>query len=796
MIKLPEHRNPSPDCTASAPYNFVPLPEMVVTAVKNAEELPDHDQYMPDKYTGYFDVELTTKSPVYVRCPFTLEEFLRQEHNEDGEAPFRQQVKNTPHFFYTRDPGNPVIPGSSLRGMLRSLMEVVSYGKVQWVTEKRLIFRAVGDQSSLGQSYREKMTGSNKTDPPDMHFDYPLPMLKGGYLRRRGIGWEIQPAKEIKGESFVHVEYEDALPIIGGQGRQLIHDVFVEPVSRVPSNRGKRGKGYLTLDVAITPKVSPIPESGLVRAKLVESGHMSGIHPKHWHCAIYEPDSEARGIPIPNELWQSYEEDRDLTRGFPTRKLAQDGDPIFYLLNNQGNLVFFGPTMMFRLQYKKSPLDYVPSKLRRPEDIDYAEALFGFVRTREELDEMMQRGIIQEMPKQSDKKCAYAGRVFVTDAEIQGGQTDIWLSENPVNPKILASPKPTAFQNYLVQTNERKDELKHYDSETPEETVIRGHKRYWLQGDRRISDIQEDDPQWLENGQVRTNSTQHTQFKPVKSEVRFKFRIYFENLSERELGAFCWVLHPLGEPNKEYCQQLGMGKPLGMGAVKLEATLYLTDRIKRYASLFDGDNWRTGISSSGQLLSDRATLEKLTRKFEEHVLSLLNPNRPVRHLYELKRIAMLLKMMEWPGYPAVFNDRKFLRRENRPNTRYMKIKPENEFRARPVLPDPSAFGRLIGDVEPSPLTVSSKVSPDLRGRKEVPSPSASIESIRILIRALRGPGEISRIPEIVRKIEKLNDPGGYRECAEMLYQWLKKYKLWEKEPHASAEWRRQIERWL
>ena len=42
---------------------------------------------------------------------------------------------------------------------------------------------------------------------------------------------------------------------------------------------------------------------------------MGGQHPKHWHCAIYEPDESASLIPINRVLWEAYEEDRDLTRG-------------------------------------------------------------------------------------------------------------------------------------------------------------------------------------------------------------------------------------------------------------------------------------------------------------------------------------------------------------------------------------------------------------------------------------------------------------------------------------------------
>uniref|UniRef100_UPI00338F4744 RAMP superfamily CRISPR-associated protein n=1 Tax=Arthrobacter sp. TaxID=1667 RepID=UPI00338F4744 len=116
------HHNPTNQSRiACAPYNFVPLPEMVIPAVSSPDELPSHDRYYPDRLTGYFDVTLTTCSPLYIRCPLMLDDFLRQERGEDAGQPFFNQVKNTPYFFYTDKASEPVIPGSSLRGMLRAL---------------------------------------------------------------------------------------------------------------------------------------------------------------------------------------------------------------------------------------------------------------------------------------------------------------------------------------------------------------------------------------------------------------------------------------------------------------------------------------------------------------------------------------------------------------------------------------------------------------------------------------------------------------------------------------------------
>ena len=138
--------------TGTAPYNFVPLNKRIVRAVKRADHLPDHDTFIDDKgkyaYHGYIDVELETLSPTYIRAPQTAEN-LADENFVASD------------FFHRGDPKKPVIPGSSLRGMLRTLVEIVTYGKLRSVTDQQLIYRAVFGNSSIAQEYTSRFTGPN-----------------------------------------------------------------------------------------------------------------------------------------------------------------------------------------------------------------------------------------------------------------------------------------------------------------------------------------------------------------------------------------------------------------------------------------------------------------------------------------------------------------------------------------------------------------------------------------------------------------------------------------------------------
>jgi CRISPR-associated protein (TIGR03986 family) len=338
-----------------------------------------------------------------------------------------------------------------------------------------------------------------------------------------------------------------------------------------------------------------------------------------------------------------------------------EGRPIFYVAEN-GEVIFFGHSPNFRIPAllsgrgrAASPLDFVPEYLRSKTEIDVAEAIFGYI----------------GYTPCEEREESRAGRVFFTDAHFESDSDGIWLSPKPITPKILGSPKPTTFQHYLVQDcnkdhdPDNKKELAHYATPTPDETVIRGHKLYWHKKDPvEQRDISESDSVgW-------SSDTQHTQIKPVKAGVTFRFRIYFENLRDFELGALLWVLTLPGEAGKEYCHKIGMGKPLGMGAVKISPMLYLSDRRGRYTQLFADNTWHRAENRE-------QNIQRFIGEFEQYVLDRMDGTERgnFKALKDIERIQRLLKMLEWPG-------------PDRQLTEYMKIEPVNEYRERPVLPDP------------------------------------------------------------------------------------------------------------
>lgn len=657
-MKLPQHKNPVPNREALAPYNFVPLPEKVLSG-----EVSDLDAYHAGQHTGWFECELTTETPLYVRCGLW----------PDEDKP----EKDRPDFFTDPLTHQPVIPGSSLRGMLRSMVEIISYSKVQPVTnELKVTFRAVAAKSDdpLAQPYKDALRD-----------------VKVGYLHKHGDSWSIQPAQRPASlrlpERGAYLKVKDrsgwTIPDLTRFRQEGYHPQYHRVRFDCETARDKHGKEYVrVVNLGGEDSTGKYAGALVCSGNMAESGDASSSRRKNY-ALVLERDPHAPSVPIPKQVIQDYVDAlTDFQREPPFDKrygCLIEGYPVFYLEANK-QVVAFGHTPNFRVPAQfidagnkraATPLDFVPKVLRNPEQTDLAEALFGYVEE-----------------KSTSRDVARAGRVCVTDARLNDGQSDISVSDAPITPKILGGPKSTTFQHYLVQEypNDKKS-LRHYASPTPDETVIRGHKLYWHKRNLQRSDWEET-PDKIKPG----GDTQHTQIKPIREGVAFHFRIYFDDLSDHELGALTWLLK-LAAAN-DYRFKLGMGKPLGLGSISVTATLHLTQRPERYSHLFTTGDWATG-EGDGNTVAAQAQAA-----FEQWILSdkEINPQNAGR-LEEVDRIKMLLFLLQWPG-------------PDKEKTRYLEIEhgmaKENEYKDRPVLPTPEGVINSGKPASTSPASSSGR----------------------------------------------------------------------------------------
>lgn len=570
---------------ATAPYNFVSLNDLVV----EGQEIPRFDTYIHevDRFTGYIDYDLETLTPFYMRDTYTDDEFNEKNHGKG----------DNPNFF---SPGGEVkIPGSSLRGMTRTLVEIVSWSKFTFFDDYRLYYHAIAGDPSLECDYKKIMVDST---------------VYAGYITQENDGsYSIIPAKKDKNKN---------------QFYQVKREKF-----------GIKSDEQFMFEKQDNKKYLVVP------------GNIDGKVKRVW--LINPPDKSAKTISLSDEDIKMYKfdfnryedvtnkDDADKRDGNLLRWLSVSEDniaPCFYTKwkDSRGkDRIIFGHTRFFRMPYKYKIGEYIPKEIQNPDIVDMAECIFG---------------------RQSDEQSNIASRVFFEDAKIIEGQQDIFYDKKV--PCTLATPNPTTFQHYLKQDEDADVELLKSWNSSPEETIIRGHKLYWHRKNKDWS---------KETVHAHTDIKRtDTIIKAVKPNTKFKGKIRFENLTSEELGALLFVLNL----PKHCCHKLGMGKPLGLGSVRITPKLFIIDREKRYRELFDGDMW--------ELAEKEEDIDEFKNVFEEHMMKQLfdEEKRGNNGLWGTSRLKQLELIFDWENT----NAKNWIER-----TQYMELK---DFEGRPVLPGP------------------------------------------------------------------------------------------------------------
>lgn len=184
-------------------------------------------------------------------------------------------------------------------------------------------------------------------------------------------------------------------------------------------------------------------------------------------------------------------------------------------------------------------------------------------------------GFVESEKGENQQGClSLAGRLFFSPGILllppDKEADSILLEEKTL--KILASPKPPCPEFYFHDRNDRTKMLGKKDLHPCGSIRPNGRKFYWHNNNPK--------PSYAPNNTyIEKHHLQLNKIRPVKEGVEFVFSIDFFNLTEFELGMLLYAL----KPNEAFRHQIGMGKPLGIGRIKVEiANLLFVDRKARY----------------------------------------------------------------------------------------------------------------------------------------------------------------------------------------------------------------------
>jgi len=490
-----------------APYNFVPLSDKVF--FPDWADQISHDIPFSDGVSGFITFDMKAMTPIYVR---------------NGHTKWDTEMKSSSK---TSD-GKYFIPGTTIKGCVRNIVETMSFSKMSQVQNRRFGLRDLNNRT-----YSNNMRG--------IRCGW-LRLLENGIVKLYDWGEpgrisiaSIDSFLDLKGEliRFIHnpENFKSEIQEVDKRTAQYKYDLV------------ERSSGHKLLDESYyfnknRSKCTFSNSGNAIEGKLVLTGQ-SGIRNddkktgKHKEFVFLKPREEGDGIEISQKLFDDfqsiYKDSPDYESYFKKRLLEGKKIPVFFKKNN-GMIHSIGLSYMYKYPYSKYIYDAIPNELKNPQwdeetkafdkefRMDMADCLFGY----------------------SFGNSSLKGRVLFGHAFLKGEDMPKRTEE-----KTFVSSSPHASY-YPLYVKDGKD--------WNNATIISGRKRYPIRNSIHYTN------------EGSKGMEQVVQLLPEGS--CFEEKIYFHNLRPNELGCLLSAISFHGNEDK-YFHNIGFGKPYGYGKIKV-----------------------------------------------------------------------------------------------------------------------------------------------------------------------------------------------------------------------------------
>ncbi len=497
-----------------APYNFVPL-EKTAFYPEWANHI-SQDIPFEDGVSGCIEYKMTAETPI----------FVRNGQTKDAKDNTFSQAADRRYF----------IPGTSIKGEIRSVLEILSFGKMTQVQDARFGIRDLSgnDKRRYAQSIANEHCGWLYKDEQGNY-----------YLRDCGIPGRIATSQlnnqlrtfmlnqQLDWNSFKEKvgSSKEEKEINKSEREEITRSALLKYV-----NYGLSLKDLLNMAFSNSEHLNStfseieIPnKSQYDKRKFFRIDSKSGIkgtiiltgQPNRTkkYDFIFFSQQGTSPIAVPDDIIQDFKSihknNYDFKNLWSSRLENGKEIPVFFT-SNSGKINAIGLTGMFRIPSATFIKGAIPASLQSTSRMDMAECIFGTA---------------------NKVLGSLKGRVLFSHAFV----TDAPRKQLPEVCTTLSSPKPSYAPLYTKQGT-----WNSYDVE------IKGRKRYPVRN--RV---------W---GNETGNGNTQTKFNPLPEGTEFAGKIYFHNLRESELGALISALTFNG--NTDCFHSIGEAKPLGYGKVK------------------------------------------------------------------------------------------------------------------------------------------------------------------------------------------------------------------------------------
>lgn len=506
--------------TTKSAYNFIPAPEKVYFP-KWAEEI-SHDIPFEDGESGEIVLKITAQTPLFIRNGHSKENPTNQfSHFENGD-------KSKSYF----------IPATSLKGMIRNVVEIISFSRLNpdLVDNNRYSYRDLRPKSEYLNNYNSDN-------------------VKAGWLKQdEEKKWTITECKQL-----IKIHHSDVDKLLDDHYKNNFKGFKEAFLNKNPEDRTAKWK-YDQVNDLDSLDVTHLN----VKGRLVFTGQSSRRNDEKKSGKVHEflfSNETIEDIEVPPKMqkdfrfiYNEYDSNNISTDWEMWKEKLDKGDKVPVFFTKEGNeLKHFGLAFMYKLPYEKSIHQLSPINSYTDSKIDLATAIFGHT-----------------------DDAALKGRVYFGHA-VSDNATP--FSNDEVKKEILASPKASFYPFYLIGGN--------YNSP---DSKLGGFKRYPVHKSKSIITVEYSQKQ-------KENTKVFSEFIPLKAGAEFYTKLRFHNLKKVEIGALLSAL-TFHENSDTYSHTIGGVKPYGYGKVKIEVSeiKYLKHKLSEYLLEFESlmdDHLRT-----------------------------------------------------------------------------------------------------------------------------------------------------------------------------------------------------------
>jgi len=521
----------------TAPFNFVPLNEKVFFP-SWAEDV-SLDVPFEDGESGEIDITITAKSPIFIR-----------DHSNDRENPSTEFCNCSGQYY---------IPGSSVKGMVRNVLEVMSFSKMSFFDDNTYAFRDLNNK----KDYMSQMK-------PDKTFC--------GWLKKVGDNYVIEDCgipgriRLDKIDTICSTRFNDNFDEKEESNKtaefkyQLFDDIDLPTTFTHKKNDNGRDI-YIVGD----DKKGQIVFTGQP-SKRKEGKEPSG---KIYEFIFFESKAE---IEVEKNIFENFlfayfdkrttQPKESLDWKYWKEKLnKKEKVPVFFQKDSDGKVKHFGLSYLYKLPYNYSiknaiesiSKDYFNSRL------DLAQTIFGYI--------------------DKDNQKSLKGRV-----QFSHFKADSKPPKFKSITTVLGSPRASYYPIYIKQDyekNARMVEDGEYNTLMDKDSKISGIKRYPIHQNipnpKKYSKEEKSATTFIPLGDYDKESK--------FNEFTFSGKLRYHNLKEVELGAILSALTWHGNSDDFY-HNIGMAKSLGFGKIKIDISLDASkqiDLLQKYEKLMESE---------------------------------------------------------------------------------------------------------------------------------------------------------------------------------------------------------------